>query len=89
MNLRNEILKLMDKNGRIDFQDMADMLDTDFETIKKTVEEMEEEHIICGYTTLINWDKVDVDERVTAMIEVRLTPQRSYGFDKIAERIYN
>ncbi|HIT59649.1 MAG TPA: Lrp/AsnC family transcriptional regulator [Candidatus Fimousia stercorigallinarum] len=89
MNLRNEILKLMDKNGRIDFQDMADMLDTDLETIKKTVAEMEEEHIICGYTTLINWDKVDVDERVTAMIEVRLTPQRSYGFDKIAERIYN
>lgn len=89
MNLRNEILKLMDKNGRIDFQDMADMLDTDLETIIKTVKEMEEERVICGYTTLIDWDKVDIDERVTAMIEVRLTPQRSYGFDKIAERIYN
>lgn len=89
MNLKNEILKLMDKNSRIDFQDMADMLDTDIEVVKKTVKEMEEEHVICGYTTLINWDKVDTDERVTAMIEVRLTPQRSYGFDKIAERIYN
>lgn len=87
--MKNEILKMMDKNSRIDFQDMADMLDTDLDTIKKIVKELEEERVICGYTTLIDWDKVDIDERVTAMIEVRLTPQRSYGFDKIAERIYN
>ncbi len=89
MGLKKDILKLMEKNSRIDFQDMADMLDTDLETVKKTVKEMENDRIICGYDTLINWDKVDEDERVTAMIEVRLTPQRSFGFDKIAERIYN
>ena len=50
--------------------------------------EMEEENIICGYHTLINWDKAGV-EKVSALIEVRVTPQRGMGFDKVAERIYN
>ena len=49
---------------------------------------MEQENIICGYHTLIDWDKVGI-EKVTAMIEVRVTPQRGMGFDNIAERIYN
>lgn len=88
--MKEKILKLLEKNSRIDFQDMADMLDTDLETIKRLVKEMEDDHIICGYHTLINWDKTDeADQRVTAMIEVRMTPQRGRGFDKIAERIYN
>ena len=45
--MRTAILKLMEKNSRIDFQDVADMLDTDLETVKKTVKEMEDEHITC------------------------------------------
>ena len=52
------------------------------------LQKMEEENIICGYHTLINWDKTDI-EKVTALIEVSVTPQRGQGFDKIAERIYN
>ena len=48
---------------------------------------MEKENIICGYHTLINWDNTS-DEKVVALIEVRVTPQRGMGFDKIAERIY-
>jgi len=48
---------------------------------------MENEHIICGYHTLINWDKTQ-DERVDALIEVKVTPQRGLGFDSIAQRIY-
>ena len=48
---------------------------------------MEKEHIICGYHTLINWDNTS-DEKVVALIEVKGTPQRGMGFDKIAERIY-
>ena len=57
------------------------------EDIMEAMAEMEEENIICGYSTLINWDKTD-REYVTAMIEVKVTPQRDRGFDKIAERIY-
>ena len=48
---------------------------------------MEREQVICGYPTLINWDNTDA-EIVTALIEVKVTPQRGQGFDKIAERIY-
>ena len=49
--------------------------------------EMEKEGIICGYLTLVDWDKTD-EQTVTALIEVRCTPQRGQGFDVVAERIY-
>ena len=52
------------------------------------IAKMEEEKVICGYHTLIDWEKVS-DEKVTALIEVRVTPMRGQGFDSIAERIYN
>ena len=53
-----------------------------------TIADMEKENIICGYHTLINWDMTS-EEKVTALIEVKVTPQRGMGFDAIAERIYN
>lgn len=49
---------------------------------------MEREKIICGYHTLIDWEKAG-EELVNALIEVRVTPQRERGFDKTAERICN
>ena len=51
------------------------------------IADMEKENIICGYHTMINWDKTG-EELVTAPIEVKVTPQRNMGFEKIAERIY-
>ena len=54
--------------------------------VMNELEAMEKENIICGYHTLINWDKAGV-EKVSALIEVRVTPQRGMGFDKVAERI--
>ena len=63
------------------------MLATDEETIKKEIKEMEDANVICGYPTLINWDQTDC-ELVTALIEVKVTPQRNMGFNKVAERIY-
>lgn len=85
--MREKILKVLDKNGRITPEDLAIMLDLDVETVVDEIKAMEEERVICGYPTLINWDKTDC-ERVTALIEVKVTPQRGLGFDKIAERIY-
>ena len=64
------------------------MLGSSEEVIANEVQKMEEEQIICGYHTLIDWDKTSVD-KITALIEVRVTPQRGQGFDNIAERIYN
>ena len=55
--------------------------------IQAEIEAMEKEGIICGYPALINWDKTEC-ERVTALIEVKVTPERGRGFDKVAERIY-
>lgn len=86
--MREQILSYIEKNSRIDLKDLAVMLDLEESAVMNELEAMEQEGIICGYHTLINWDKVGV-EKVTALIEVRVTPQRGMGFDKVAERIYN
>ena len=86
--MREKILNYMEHNSRIDIKDLAMMIGTDEVAVMNELEAMEAEHIICGYNTLINWDKVGV-EKVSALIEVRVTPQRGMGFDKVAERIYN
>ena len=86
--MREKILSYIETNSRIDMHDLAIMMGTDEATIMNELEEMEQAHIICGYHTLINWEKAGI-EKVTAMIEVRVTPQRDMGFDKVAERIYN
>ncbi len=85
--MREKILAAIDKNSKISNADLAIMLGITEEEVAATLKELEEETVICGYPTLINWDKVNC-ERVTALIEVKVTPQRGLGFDKIAERIY-
>ena len=86
--MREKILTVIEKNSRIDLKELAIMLGVDEAAVANELEAMEQENIICGYHTLIDWDKVGI-EKVTAMIEVRVTPQRGMGFDNIAERIYN
>ncbi len=86
--MRTEILKYIEHNSRVDAGELAVMLGTDEATVKDEIKRMEDERIICGYHTLIDWDKAGA-EQVTALIEVRVTPQRNQGFDSIAERIYN
>ncbi|MCD8020738.1 MAG: Lrp/AsnC family transcriptional regulator [Clostridiales bacterium] len=86
--MRNEILKMLEHNSRIDLHDLAIMLGTDETIVVQEIEKMEQEGVICGYPTLINWDKTDT-EKVTAMIEVRVIPQRGQGFERLAERISN
>lgn len=85
--MRNKILAILEKNSRLGIEDLAALLGENKDQISKEIKAMEDEHIICGYHTLINWDKTE-DERVDAFIEVKVTPQRGMGFDKIAERIY-
>ena len=86
--MRERILSYIEKNSRVDLKDLAVYLGVDETDVMKEIEAMENEGIICGYHTLIDWDKVGI-EKVTALIEVRVTPQRGMGFDKVAERIYN
>ena len=86
--MREKILTFIEKNSRVDLKELAIMLGVNEVDVVNELEAMEAEHIICGYHTLINWDKVTA-EKVTALIEVKVTPQRGIGFDSIAERIYN
>ena len=84
--MREKILAVMEKNS-IDIRDLAVLLGESEVSVANEIAQMEKEHIICGYHTLINWDNTS-DEKVVALIEVKVTPQRGMGFDKIAERIY-
>ena len=86
--MREQILTFLEKNSRIDLAELAVMLGSSEEVIAAEVAKMQEEGIICGYHTLIDWEKTNA-EKVTALIEERVTPQRGQGFDSIAERIYN
>lgn len=85
--MRKKILDAIDKNSRLTAKELAVMLDSTEEIITSEIKQMEEEAVICGYPTLINWDKMGC-EKVTALIEVKVAPQRGQGFDHIAERIY-
>ncbi len=87
MELKEQILKTIERNSKLELPELAIMLGRPQEEIAAAIAEMEADKIICGYPTLINWDKVS-NEKITALIEVKVTPQRGQGFDKIAERIY-
>ena len=84
----DEILRILDKEqGRIDRSKIAAMLRMDETEVAAKMAEMEKNNVIVGYKTIVNWDKTDRDV-VTALIELRITPQRGEGFDKVAKRIY-
>lgn len=85
--MREQLLGIIEKNSRIDLGELAIILGVEEATIVKELSDLEAEGIICGYHTMIDWDKTSV-EKVTALIEVCVTPQRDRGFDEIAERIY-
>ena len=84
--MREEILRLLENNSRIDIKEIAILVGKTEAEVANEIAQMEKEGIIRGYYTLINWDNTN-DERVSALIEVKVTPQRGIGFDKIAERI--
>ncbi len=86
--MREELLSIIEKNSRIGLDELAVLLGVKEADVLAEFEALEKEGIICGYHTLIDWDKTSI-EKVMALIEVRVTPQRGQGFDSIAERIYN
>lgn len=83
-----EILNILDKEkGNLSRAKIAQMLGMEEKEVADKIEKMEKENVIVGYKTIVNWDKTDKDV-VVALIELRITPQRGEGFDKVAERIY-
>ena len=82
-----EILEVLEKNSRYSDEEIAVMTGKTVEEVRDAIRDYEEKSIIAGYTALINWENTG-SETVTALIEVKITPQRGVGFDKVAERIY-
>jgi len=86
-DLKLKILELLKEDARRTVELLATMLDVTEEEVAKAVAELEKDKVIVKYATVVNWSKVE-DEKVTALIEVQITPERGRGFDAIAERIY-
>ncbi len=85
--LEMELLDMLQEDCRIPLEKLAIMTGTTLEEVAGTIQKLEDNHIILRYSPRINWDLTD-RERVEAMIEVRVTPQRDMGFDAVASRIY-
>ena len=81
--MREKILTFIEKNSRVDLADLAVMLGVEEAAVANEIADMEKEGIICGYHTLINWDKTS-EEKLTALVEVKVTPQRGFGSDKLS-----
>ena len=86
--MKNEILKLLENDARLTDKQLAVMMNTDEAKIREEIDAMEKNGTILAYKTIVDWEKTDI-ESVTAMIEVKLTPQKERGFDRVAEKIYN
>ena len=82
-----EILKLLEKDGRLSAQQIATMLDMEQAEVEAVIAKCEADSVILKYMALVDWEKVN-EETVTALIEVKISPQRGEGFDRLAERIY-
>jgi len=82
-----EILEILENNGKATPEEIAAMTGKNLEEVKDAIKKFEKDNVILKYNTLINWEKTS-KEVVTALIEVKVTPQMGEGFDKIAERIY-
>ena len=85
--MKNEILKILEKDSRYTIEQIATMLGASEEEVAAAIKELEDEKIILGYRTLINWERTDRGD-ITAIITISITPQRGDGYDKVAERIY-
>ncbi|MHB8171156.1 MAG: Lrp/AsnC family transcriptional regulator [Thermincolia bacterium] len=82
-----QILELLEDDSRLTAEQIATMVNMDAAQVRGRIKELEENRTIIKYHTLINWEKAG-EEIVTALIEVKVTPQREVGFDAVAERIY-
>ena len=85
--LESTLLELLNEDCRIPLEKLAVMTGETLETVAETIDRLEREHVILRYAPTVNWDKTD-RERVEAMIQVNVTPQRDKGFDEVAGRIY-
>jgi len=85
--MNREVLEVLEKDAKATQKQISAMTGLPISQVRATIEEAERTRVILKYKTVVNWDKLD-DERVRALIEVKIQPQKDVGFDAIAERIY-
>ena len=85
--LEMDLLGLLEEDASLTDEEMAMMLNSDAESVKKTRESLESDNAIVKYIAVVNREDLD-DNKVEAMIELKVTPQRDLGYDDIAKRIY-
>ncbi|RYL93360.1 Lrp/AsnC family transcriptional regulator [Sporolactobacillus sp. Y61] len=83
-----EIAEILEKDARLSNEEVAKMTDLSLEQTREIIKKLEEQKVIVRYVTLVDWGKIDGHQGVTAMIDVKVTPKRDVGFNKVAERIY-
>lgn len=83
-----EIVKTLHENCKLSLEQLAAMYGISTAEAAEAIDEMEKNGTILGYGAIVNWDKINSSDRVAAYIELKVTPQRNQGFDRIAERIY-
>lgn len=86
-DLKLKVLDLLREDARRDPKLLATLVGASEQKVAEAIAELEEDHVIVKYATVVNSSKLD-DEKVTALIEVQITPERGRGFEAIAERIY-
>lgn len=84
--MKNRLLELLEENCKFSDQELAAMLNSTAEDVRKQITDFEAQGVICGYKALVNWEKVPGSE-VRALIELKVAPKRSKGFDDIAKRV--
>ena len=85
--MNTKLLRLLEEDCALSTAQLAAAADLTEEEVKGEIAEMERARTILGYKAIVDWDRTNV-ESVTALIEVKVTPQRGDGFDRVAERIY-
>ncbi len=84
--MRLKLLKYLEGNAKYTSKELASLLDITEEEVEKEIEKLEDEGIIQGYKTIINWDK-ETPEMVEAIIELKVSPQKGVGFDMVAAEV--
>lgn len=86
MELKLKVLNILQKSARLSASDIAKMTGASSEEVERVIDELEKERVIAGYAALVDWSKV-AEQKVAALIEVKVVPQRGVGFDMIALQI--
>ncbi|MFY0546186.1 Lrp/AsnC family transcriptional regulator [Brevibacillus sp. H7] len=84
---QQELLRLLEEDSRLTAEQLSKLLAEPVEAVQQAIAALEAEKVIVKYPALVNWERVQDNPYVTAMIDVKVTPKRDVGFDEVAERI--